>query len=228
MNGVKGILLMAGCGERFGDPLPKQFHLLAGKKVYLWTLERFISSQLFEEIILVCSPEMVETVQNEVGPQIHVVAGGNSRQESSYQGLLACDPKTEIVVIHDAVRPFVSQKILEENVRGAMRHQAVDTCIACSDTLVHAPDGEKIEDIPQRCEYRRGQTPQSFSYPLILQAHEKAKRSNATDDCRLILDLGKEVYVVDGDEWNFKITTQMDLFIAEEKMKSFVTLGEKT
>ncbi|NGX26838.1 MAG: 2-C-methyl-D-erythritol 4-phosphate cytidylyltransferase 1 [Chlamydiae bacterium] len=215
MKGVKGILLMAGQGERFGEPLPKQFHLLQGKKVYLWALEQFITSELFEEIILVTSADQVEEVQNEVGPGFQVISGGKTRQESSYRGLIACGPTTEIVVIHDGVRPFVSKRILEENIKGARAYGAVDTCIPSADTLVYAPDKKKIVSIPTRSEYLRGQTPQSFSYPLILESHENTKTTQATDDCQLVLEMGKEIYIVKGEEKNLKITTPFDLLLAE-------------
>lgn len=219
MKEVKGILLMAGSGERFGADLPKQFHEIAGKKVYLWTLERFVESQLFEEIFLVCPPERVDEVQEEVGPAIRVVAGGTTRQESSYLGLLACGEETEIVVIHDGVRPFVSQEILEANIKGAKLHGAVDTCIPSSDTLVYAPNEKEISAIPHRSEYFRGQTPQSFSYPLILKAHKETRKENATDDCSLVLELDESVYIVAGEEENLKITSPIDLLIAEEIIK---------
>lgn len=215
MKGVKGILLMAGQGKRFSAADPKQFHFLAGEKIYLRTLDRFATSELFEEIILVCDPEFITQVQAEVSVAHRVIAGGATRQESSYKGLLACGPDTHIVVIHDAVRPFVSHRILEENVRRAKEFAAVDTCIPTHDTLIQTKDGKTISAIPPRAELMRGQTPQSFSYPLILKAHQKTKRTNATDDCCLVLDQGHPVHIVAGEEHNMKITTQYDLLVAE-------------
>lgn len=207
---------MAGQGKRFSAGNPKQFQLLGGKKIYLWTLECFATSALFEEIILVCEDEAVASVQAEVGPSHLVIAGGATRQESSYKGLLACGPKTEIVVIHDAVRPFVSKRILEDNVTRARKFGAVDTCIPTHDTLVHSKDGNTIAEIPNRAEYLRGQTPQSFSYPIILSAHQNTHRTNATDDCRLVIDQGISVHIVQGEDRNMKITTPFDLLIAEK------------
>ncbi len=215
MKGVKGILLMAGQGKRFSTADPKQFHFLAGEKIYLRTLDRFATSELFEEIILVCDPEFITQVQAEVSFAHRVIAGGATRQESSYKGLLACGPDTHIVVIHDAVRPFVSHRILEENVRRAKEFAAVDTCIPTHDTLIHTVDGKTIAAIPPRAEFMRGQTPQSFSYPLILKAHQQTKRTNATDDCCLVLDQGHPVHIALGEEHNMKITTQYDLLVAE-------------
>jgi len=202
---------MAGEGLRFEDPIPKQFHLLHGKKVYLWTLQVFLDSNLFEEIILATSPDKCEEVKQEVGDLARVIPGGKTRQESSLLALNACGPDTEIVVIHDSVRPFVTKEILKQNIDSARKFKAVDTCIPMTDTLVHAPDHEKIQTIPPRTEYYQGQTPQSFSYPLILDAHEKAKIRDATDDCQLVLDQGKPVHLVRGAKENFKITSQFDL-----------------
>lgn len=218
---------MAGQGIRFGDPLPKQFHLLSGKKVYRWALEALLSSLLFEEILLVVPPLFLEEVKQEIG-DIRVVPGGKTRQESSYKGLIACGSNTHIVVIHDGVRPFVSKRILEENVQAAQKYGAVDTCIPSTDTLVYAPGKKKILSIPSRSDYLRGQTPQSFSYPLILEAHEKTLSTHATDDCQLILEQGKEVFVIEGEEENLKITTSSDFFIAEKLLeKGLVCSGIK-
>lgn len=214
---------MGGMGSRFGSSIPKQFHRLAGKKVYLYALETFLSSQLFKEIILVCAENWIHEVQSELAeyPFVRIVAGGASRQESSFKGLLACDPQTEIVVIHDAVRPFVSQEILKQNICCAEEFGAVDTCITSTDTLVHAPT-KRIESIPNRGEYFRGQTPQSFAYPLILQAHRLAWQEgiqNSTDDCSLVLRQKHPVHVVMGSEENIKITSELDLFLAEQILR---------
>lgn len=209
---VGAILLMAGVGQRFGSPVPKQFHLLAGKEVYRHTLDALTTSHLFDEIILVTHPDWI-TVNEE-----RFVAGGKTRQESSYLGLKAFKKPIDIVLIHDAVRPFVTQKILIENVAGAIRWGAVDTCIPTADTLVHAPGGSEITSIPNRAEYMRGQTPQTFRMDWIMQAHEKALSDgieNASDDCRLVLRTGKPVHIVLGDERNLKITSEFDLSIAE-------------
>jgi 2-C-methyl-D-erythritol 4-phosphate cytidylyltransferase len=217
---------MGGIGERFGSATPKQFHRLAGKKVYLHTLEVFLASKLFEEIILVCSSMWVGQVRKEIAlyPEglVRVVEGGATRQESSLNGLLSCGNRTRIVVIHDAVRPFVSQEILRANIAGALAHQAVDTCIASADTLVYCPGKEKIAGIPSRSEYLRGQTPQSFAYPLILKAHLRARQFklfNSSDDCSLILREGGTVHVVPGSEENIKITSELDLFLAEQILR---------
>lgn len=210
MKGVKAILLMGGEGKRFGGA--KQFELLCGKPLYQWTLERLKSSSLFEEILLVCPAQHASKISE-------AIPGGATRQASSLAGLKALSSDTEIVVIHDGVRPFVTERILKENILAARAYGAVDTCIPSTDTLVYAPTGSKIDAIPERSAYLRGQTPQSFSYPLILEAHEKTSQTNASDDCQLVLEMGHPVHIVMGEPSNLKVTTPFDLKLAELLMK---------
>ena len=212
-----GIILMAGSGLRFGGETPKQFREIGGTAIYLHTLQKFIESGLFHQIILVCHPDWVEKVQSEIpqGAAIVVVPGGATRQESSWKGLQACPPETKLVVIHDAVRPFVSEQILRKNIEMARLHGAVDTCIPSADTIVRSEDGKTISEIPLRSQYFRGQTPQSFVFGLIYEAHQKTLKTNASDDCLLVLEMNRPVEIVIGDEANIKITTEVDLATAE-------------
>lgn len=211
---------MSGSGERFGSSQPKQFHNLSGKRVYLHTLDRFLTSGLFDEILLVSHPDWISTIQEDLKAYsdhpIRIVTGGKSRQESSFLGLQACGEQTQIVVIHDAVRPFVSQETLRENVEAANKWGAADTCIPSTDTIVHSKNLNDITSIPKRSEHFRGQTPQSFAYPLILSAHQKTTKETSTDDCTLVLEQGHSVHIVWGDESNMKITTELDLTLAEQ------------
>ena len=220
LNGhrISALLLMGGCGKRFGSQTPKQFHRLSGKPIYLVTLEAFIQVGFLDEIVLSCHPDWMKTVKNQLNPAwpVTLVPSGSTRQESSYLGLLGFAIAPDIVLIHDAVRPFISSEILTQNALLAIDHGAVDTCIPSTDTLVYAPNQDRIESIPDRSHYARGQTPQTFSYPLILKAHQTTKRTDTSDDCRLVLDLGHPIQIVKGDEHNVKITSELDLFIAEQ------------
>lgn len=214
---LAAILLMAGIGSRLNSPMPKQFHLLGSKKIYLHTLETFLHSEFFHQIILVCHPDWIDQVKNEIPshPSIDVIAGGPTRQASSLLGLQACDQTTNFVMIHDAVRPFVSLEILKNNISAVFEHHAVDTCIPSADTLVHTTDQKWISSIPPRRELLRGQTPQTFDYQLICQAHQKTKAQAATDDCSLVLEAGHPVAIVEGSEENMKITTEFDIELAK-------------
>src|SRR3990167_6803230 len=213
----KAVILMGGEGLRCKSDLPKQFLNLSGKKIYLRTLDVFLSFAEFKEIILVCNSMFISHVREEIkSPHVRVVAGGKTRQASSYRGLLAAGAETDYVVIHDAVRPFVSKRIIEDNLKALEKYKAVDTCIPSTDTIVYAKNRDVIDAIPNRSDYWRGQTPQSFSYPLILKAHEKAPHANHSDDCSLVLHLGEKVHIIQGSEDNIKITNELDLFLAEQ------------
>jgi 2-C-methyl-D-erythritol 4-phosphate cytidylyltransferase len=220
---IGAVLLMGGEGLRFGTELPKQFHLLGSKPVFQYALDTLLDSQLFDEIVLVCHPDWLDQVQT----NLNIILGGTTRQVSSYQGLKAFKTPPDIVLIHDAVRPFVTKSILEENVLGAIQWGATDTCIPSADTIVHAPKKTTIASIPKREEYLRGQTPQTFRYDWILNAHEKALQEgieNVSDDCRLVLDAGYPVHIVLGNEQNLKITSEMDLSIASFLMTKNISL----
>lgn len=215
------VLLMGGRGCRFQSSIPKQFHRLSGKPIYQVTLEALVKPHLIDEIILVCHENWLDSVQKEIQTlkikvPIRVVKGGASRQTSSYLGLLAFLTPPSIVLIHDAVRPFISEETIFQNILNAIEYGAVDTCIPSNDTLVFSQNGLQIDSIPPRHQLLRGQTPQTFSYPLILKAHSETKLIDATDDCRLVLEMNHPVHIIKGDEHNIKITNHLDLFIAEQ------------
>ena len=221
------ILLMAGIGSRLGSPTPKQFHLLGSKKIYLHTLETFLTSNFFQQIILVCHRDWIDEVKNEIpsDPRILITPGGPTRQASSLLGLQTCQA-TDFVMIHDTVRPFVSQEILERNLIAVQKHRAVDTCIASADTIVYSKSGELITSIPSRKNYQRGQTPQTFEYELILEAHQKTQTTESTDDCSLVLELGHPVAIVAGSEENIKITTEFDVQLANSLYEKKTSLSQ--
>lgn len=211
------VLLMGGSGERCGGIVPKQFALIRKTPVYLHTLKLLRQTSLFDQIVLVSHPKWMDKVQT-LSPDVVVVEGGKTRQESSFLGLKGFLDPPEIVMVHDAVRPFVSEKIILDNLSGAITHGAVDTCIASADTVVYSPCGEKIHTIPKRKEFLRGQTPQTFRFEWLIQAHKAAQAAqveNVSDDCQLVLLSGRSVHVVAGCERNFKITTEFDLIISD-------------
>lgn len=219
---IGAVMLMGGVGRRFGSDTPKQFHRLAGKPVFIHTLETFLSTHIFDEIVLSCHPDWMDHVHQSLPLSkcpVHIVKAGSTRQESSYRGLLGFTIPPDIVSIHDAVRPFVSQETIIQNVKMAIEIGAADTCIPSGDTLVYAPDRKTIQTIPFRADYMRGQTPQTFSYSLIMKAHRQAVRHDRSDDCQLVLDLGHPVGIANGDEHNIKITSALDLFLAEQLIR---------
>lgn len=210
-----GIILIGGSGARFGSKTPKQFLPLGGKEIYQYTVEAM--SPHFDSLLAIVHPDHIDHVRSQT-PNLIIVPGGTTRQASVYAALRACPQKTTHVCIHDGVRPFLSPQIIRENKRAAEAYGAADTCIPTADTIVMG--GDTITSIPDRSLMLRGQTPQSFRYELILKAHETTTKTNATDDCQLVHDLGHPVHIVEGSERNIKITTELDLIVAEQLLRT--------
>jgi 2-C-methyl-D-erythritol 4-phosphate cytidylyltransferase len=212
---IGGVYMMGGSGARFGSPVPKQFALLGGKPLYCHALDTFLKSGVFDEIVLVRPPNWHGEIA--AAPTVRMALGGATRQESSRAGLSAFEKEPDFVLIHDAVRPFVTEEMILANLDAAIAYGAANTCIPTADTLVIAPKGDWIDAIPKREEFLRGQTPQTFRYDLIVRAHREAKERGftLTDDCGLIIAIGEKVAVVKGSEENLKITTPLDLKVAE-------------
>lgn len=224
MPNIKAVILASGTGLRFGDNQPKQFTKLAGLPVLVHTLKAFDTFPAVDKLIVVTNEKYVDHVWDLVGKyglvKVHkVVSGGMSRQDSSRIGLECCDSDTDFVLIHDGVRPFISHQILQRLVDAVKKYGAVDTVIPSADTLVEIDENGFIHNIPVRSRFRRGQTPQAFSYPLIIDAHRQANAQgveNSTDDCALVLRMERPVYVVEGEEQNIKITYPLDLHLADK------------
>ena len=224
-SSIKAIILLGGEGERFEDPLPKQFHMLSGKHVFLYALETFCQIAAFDEILLVCHKDWIDLVKKNIesltDERVTLCIGGKTRRASVYNGLRSLGNQTDFVVIHDGVRPFVSQSLIENHILLVQESLAVNTCIQTYDTINVSSDGKGVSEIPSRSSIYRGQTPQSFCYHTLFKAHEKIS-DEVTDDCSLVLKLGYEVAMLNGCDSNIKITSPIDLFIAEQliRMKS--------
>jgi 2-C-methyl-D-erythritol 4-phosphate cytidylyltransferase len=226
MNATRtyAIILAAGSGQRMGMSTPKQFLKLAGKTVVEHTLDVFQGHPGIDEIFVVTGRDerlyLEELLLRGNHPKVtRVLNGGADRKASSWAGLQAV-PDDAYVLLHDAVRPFVSRRIIDETIAALARHPAVDVAIPATDTIIRVDGQDFIADIPDRSELRRGQTPQGFHAGVIKRAHLLAAKdpdSRVTDDCKLILDydLG-DVFVVRGEEKNIKITYPEDLFLADK------------
>lgn len=217
---VSAILLLGGLGRRFNHALPKQFHLVYGKPLYMYTLQPFLEIAQIRSIILVVASSYLSMVRRQTShlPRVKVVEGGSTRQLSSYLGLQSCPKDTEIVVIHDGVRPLVSKKVILDHLQVTPKYEAVNTCIPSSDTLVQSRDQMYIHSIPKREHFMRGQTPQSFAYSLIVKAHQQATRQDASCDCSLVQN-HHPIAIVEGEEINLKITSRKDLLFFKQYLQ---------
>ncbi len=226
------LILAAGSGTRMGNAdKPKQFLPIYGKPLMVHTIEAFEAHDEVDAIVIVTNDIYIDQVkvwckQYDLSKVKSVTAGGNSRQISVYNGLMAvkeiAKSDDDIILIHDAARPLISSRIISDNISSCKEFDAVDTVIKASDTIIRSQDEKTISDIPNRSELYQGQTPQTFKLSLILKAHEAAKSgvvSNVTDDARLVLSLGKKVHLVEGSKQNFKITTFDDLMMLKALLK---------
>ncbi|MGN0017870.1 MAG: 2-C-methyl-D-erythritol 4-phosphate cytidylyltransferase [Candidatus Gastranaerophilaceae bacterium] len=213
------IVLASGTGERFGENIPKQFYKFEGKTILEHSLDAFEQNKNIDEIILVTNPQFRDLAEdilknNDYKKITKVLNGGKTRVESSYIGTSAADNNSN-VLIHDAVRAFVTQKIINDNVEALKNYQAVGTAIDTVDTIIQVDEDNIITNIPQRKSLKRVQTPQSFRVELIQKAHKLAmedKNASFTDDCGLILKYNlAPIHIVEGDEINLKITQKDDL-----------------
>lgn len=228
------VILAGGMGLRMGvTDKPKQFMDIYGKPLIIHTIESFDMHPEIDNIAIVCVKEWFEDLKIwirkfELNKVKWIVEGGASRQESVFNGLESIKNQCnddDIIVIHDAARPLVSKKVISDNIEMAKKFGSVDTVIPTPDTIIKSIDSQIIAEIPQRKSLYLGQTPQSFRYSIIRNAHLYAIENgikDATDDCQLVLKTGKDTYLVMGDKLNFKITTMDDLLL----LKAIIKLGK--
>jgi 2-C-methyl-D-erythritol 4-phosphate cytidylyltransferase len=221
----------AGSGLRMGGGRAKQFMELSGKPIIALTLEKFQSSSAIDDIILVAPPNDVELCKTSVIEKYGldkvkgVIAGGERRQDSVRLGIEAAGDGYGIVVIHDGVRPFIEVNLIEQAVTAAIRDRAVITAIPAKDTAKKVGEGGFVLKTYERKLLWLVQTPQVFRYEDIMEAHRKALMEGwgeVTDDALLIEKMGIPVKVINGSEYNIKVTTPLDMELAKyllEKVK---------
>lgn len=217
------IILAAGRGTRMNQNINKMFLPLKGKPLIAHTLEVFYSLDIIQGIVLVVSPGeedmMREKVLDVYPPKkpIKLVCGGAERQHSVYNGLKDLPSDTQLVAIHDGARPLITPQVIERSFEVAKKWGAAVAGMPVKDTIKLVDPSGRVKDTPDRNYLWLVQTPQTFSYPLIMEAHDKATRDNflATDDSSLVERLGRDVYMIEGGYENLKITTPEDIAIAE-------------
>jgi len=214
------IITAAGYGKRMGQP--KQFLEINGKPILEWTLSVFNATKMVDEVILVVHQEGLERARQLQFPKLkQVVPGGKERQDSVYNGLKALPEDTEIVVIHDGARPFVTEQEIRRAVEEAEESGAVVVGVPVKDTIKQVSSKQlAVSSTPDRKQLWAAQTPQVFKKEIILRAFKEGyNKHQVTDDAMLVEKLGIPVKMVMGSYRNIKITTPDDLRIAEELLK---------
>lgn len=227
MNSVMGIIPAAGLGQRMRSVQEKPYIAIGGRSILAHTLAVFEACPVVDGYVLVVEPSRQTSCRAHLAeaggshPKLaDVVAGGSTRQESVYRGLMAIDEGTGSVLIHDAARPCVEQGALEASVLGGARHGAVISATPATDTMKIIRDGV-VEATPDRSALWRAQTPQTFDYRILRAAHERAREEGyvGTDDAELVERAGFVVRVLEGSPDNIKVTTAEDLEIAERILR---------
>jgi 2-C-methyl-D-erythritol 4-phosphate cytidylyltransferase len=223
------IIVAAGAGKRIEGQLPKQFLNLGDKPVLAHTIYKFERCKPIDEIILVVPEEYMGFCSQAIVDKFSfkkvnkIVNGGRERQDSVYLGLKACPNSTNIVAIHDGVRPLISSEKISESIELCRKNKAVILAVSPKDTIKRVADGSVVTTL-DRNKLCLVQTPQVFEYQLILDAHQKAKEDGfkGTDDSALVERLGRRVTILEGNYQNIKITTAEDLAIAERMISEEV------
>ena len=226
---IYGEILAGGSGTRMGNTeMPKQFLMLGDRPIIIHTIEQFLINESFSKIIVCCPKEWISHAEdllekyNIDTDRVDITARGTTRNETIINGCKLIEEKygltdKDIIVTHDAVRPFVNQRILDDNIKLAKKFDAVDTVVPAIDTIVYSKDGKLITEIPDRKECYQGQTPQTFNIKKLMELFEsltKKEKEILTDGCKIFSLKGENVGLVDGEIYNIKLTTLYDLKIA--------------
>ncbi len=210
---VVALIAAAGNGQRMGSSKPKQYLNLGNKNLLEKSTEAFEMNASVDDIYIIASSEYPDEIKKLSFSKIKkITEGGRTRQQSVYNGLKSIDGHADIVLIHDAARPYLKSALIDDVIKAVINNGAAIPALPVKDTI-KITDNEYITETPDRDSLYSAQTPQGFDIALIIAAHEKARDDNftGTDDSQLVERLGHKVLLVNGDEKNSKITVREDM-----------------
>ena len=228
-NMIFAAILAGGTGIRMGNvDKPKQFLFLGNKPIIIHTIEKFYINPNFDKIIVLCPKQWINYTKDLINKyiidnkNIIVIEAGNVRNETIMKAINYIESNfsinsEDIIVTHDSVRPFVTHKIIEDNINAAIKYGACDTVIPASDTIVQSLNGQFVSDIPNRVNMYQGQTPQSFKILKLKELYNKLsnnEKSILTDAAKIFIMNDEDVFLVNGEVTNIKITYPYDLKVA--------------
>lgn len=216
---VTGIILVAGNSTRFGQNRNKNFELVNGKTILSYSINAFTNNKYIDNIIVVIKKDDENTVrkiidEQKVSKKIYIVLGGSSRQESVYNAIK--NTKSDIVIIHDGARPAIKQEYINKVIEEMDNFKSVTIGVKAKDTIKITDDDGIVINSTKRSNTWAIQTPQCFDKKILLELHEKYKKTEITDDCMLFEKDGYAVKILEGDYTNIKITTHEDINIIKE------------
>ena len=216
---ITAIIPAAGDGERFGEK--KQLKLLKGRPLIFHTIQPFVKSELINEIIVVVPKDDVSQLSRDfkstiTSKKIEVVEGGETRQQSVYNGLRISDEESKLICVHDGVRPFVTLPLIEKVIKASMEHDGAILAAPSTDTIKKVMGDQILETLPRQTIWR-AQTPQVFSKPALKEAIQIAidEKLEGTDEASILEKIGYQIGFVEGSSLNIKITTKEDWIFAK-------------
>lgn len=220
------IIFAGGSGVRMGAGKPKQFLEVNGKPIIIHTLEIFENHKMIDEIYIACKEDYIETLKKllkrfDISKVKSIVPGGSTGMGSIYNALSAAakdNDNNDIVLIHDGVRPIVTDELINDVIEKTEKYGSAVTCTPLFETPIISKTGDCVEETPKRSDCYTAQAPQAFKLGDVLEAHNKIIKDNPeydgiVDNCTLMKKLGKEVPIVKGPRSNIKVTTTEDLYI---------------
>jgi 2-C-methyl-D-erythritol 4-phosphate cytidylyltransferase len=213
---VVAVVPAAGLGERLRAGIPKAFCELDGRSLLEWAIAGLLKSGVVDHVVAAVPVDRIDQAKQVLGSQATVVAGGAGRTDSVGLALSALPGDPEFVLVHDAARALTPPELIVRVV-DALRagHAAVVPALRLHDTIKAVDANGVVLGTPERAGLRAVQTPQGFATDLLLRAYQRATGAGFTDDASLVEHVGGQVQVVDGDPLAFKITTQLDLLLAQ-------------
>jgi len=221
---ISAIILAGGKGKRMNSSISKQFIEIKGKPIIYYTIKKFNDNKKIDNIVIVLSEDEIEYFKENVLNKYElkvdkIVIGGAERQDSVYNGLKSLEnSETDIVLIHDGARPFISDKIIDDGIKYATIYGACAPGVMPKDTIKIKGEGNFSVDTPNRDRLVAIQTPQVFKFKEILECHKKVKIEKVvvTDDTMVVERYGNKVYLYNGEYTNIKVTTPEDLILGEK------------
>lgn len=223
---VVAAVMGGGIGFRMGADKPKQYLMLGGKPILVRTTEALLRSSSVDKVLVLVPADWVDYTATLLPPEVTVLAGGDTRNDTLQNALTYVSEhyglEDSILLTQDAVRPFLTEQMIKDNVAAAKEYGCCNTVVPATDTIVESTDGKTISAVPNRACLYQAQTPQTFR-AAELQAHMNAltpeEKATLTDGCKIFLLRGAPVHLVAGSVTNLKITYPTDLAVAEAVLK---------
>ena len=226
---IYAVIAAGGIGSRMGADKPKQYIEIAGKAIIRHTAEKFLYCDRIDKVIVLCPEEWVGYTKDIFnGSDVTVIPGGETRNETLMRAIDYIEETDGLsddtyLVTHDAVRPFVTSEIINDNIDAMLRYGATGTVIPATDTVFHSSDGQVIDSIPDRSELYQAQTPQCFGALRLRELYKslsEKEKEILTDGCKIYLLKNQPVHLVKGHVSNIKITYPHDLTVAQAILKA--------